>query len=283
MSKGVLVDITRCIGCRSCMVSCKSWNDLPANKTEFANNWDSPGKINANNWTVVTSHIIEQGDEVKWRFVKRQCMHCNEPACESACFTHSFVKTKEGAVIYKPTELNQDYCVGCRYCMIACPFGVPSFQWDKPLPFLQKCKFCYDRLKEEGLEPACVTACPTSTLLFGERDQLLAEAWKRINSNPNYIKQVYGEKEYGGTSWLYISDVPFDQLGFKTEAFGKPVSTKSIPDYTWDVLKWTPYIFVGWGAILTALHVYTKRRAEVEHDEADMYEAVNTQEDDQEE
>ncbi|MDF9407333.1 MAG: Formate dehydrogenase, nitrate-inducible, iron-sulfur subunit [Pelotomaculum sp. PtaB.Bin013] len=275
MSKGVLVDVSRCIGCRSCMVACKTWNDLPATKTEFTNNWDAPGKTDAYNWTVVNYHLIEQGDQVKWRFVKRQCMHCDEPACESACFTHSFVKTKEGAVIYKPTELNQDYCVGCRYCMVACPFGVPSFQWDKSLPYVQKCRFCYDRMKEEGLKPACVTACPTGTLKYGEREELLKEAWQRINSNPNYIKRVYGEKEYGGTSWLYISDVPFDEIGLKTTAYGKPVSEKSIPSYTWNVLKWTPYIFVGWGAILTALNFYTKRRDEVHHHE-DMYEAVNT-------
>jgi len=268
------------------MVSCKSWNDLPADldNSKFSNNWDSPGKTSAYSWTVVNSYLIEEGDQVKWRFAKKQCMHCLEPACESACFTHAFVKTKEGAVIYKPTELNQDYCVGCRYCMIACPFGVPSFQWDKPLPFVQKCKFCYDRMKQEGMEPACVTACPSGALKYGEREELLAEAKKRIKDNPNYIKEVYGEKEYGGTSWLYISDVPFEQIGLKTKAtWGEPVTQKSIPSFTWDVLKWTPAIFVGWGAILTALHVYNKRRAEVAHHEEDMYEAVNTREDDKEE
>jgi len=259
------------------MVSCKSWNDLPANKTTFSNNWDAPGKINADNWTVVNYYIIEEGDKLKWRFVKKQCMHCNEPACESACFTHSFVKTKEGAVIYKPTEVNKDYCVGCRYCMIACPFGVPSFQWDKTFPYVMKCRFCYDRMKEEGLEPACVTSCPTQTLKFGDRKELLAEAWDRINKNPNYIKQVYGEKEYGGTSWLYISDVPFDKIGFRTEAFGKPVTQRAIPSLTWDVLKWTPYIFFGWGAILTIMRAYTKRRAEV-HDEAEMYAPLDPKE-----
>ncbi|BAF59894.1 MAG: 4Fe-4S dicluster domain-containing protein [Pelotomaculum sp.] len=272
MSKGVLVDIPRCIGCRSCVVSCKTWNDLPSQPSTFSNNWDSPGRTNADTWTAVTYHIVEQGDQIKWRFVKRQCMHCNEPACESACFTHSFVKTKEGAVIYKPTEVKQDYCVGCRYCMIACPFGVPSFQWDKAFPFVQKCRFCYDRMKDD-LEPACVTSCPTGALKFGDKQELLAEAWSRINKNPGYVKQVYGEKEYGGTSWMYISDVPFNLLGFRTEAFGKPVSQKSIPSYTWDVLKWTPYIFFGWGAILTAMRLYTKRRAEV-HDEAEMYAPV---------
>ena len=270
MSKGVLVDVTRCIGCKSCAVSCKSWNDLPSKVSTFTNNWDSPGKVTADAWTVVTSFVIEKGDQVKWRFVKRQCMHCLEPACESACFTHSFVKTKEGAVIYKPTEVKQDYCVGCRYCMIACPFGIPSFQWDKAMPFVQKCRFCYDRMKEQGLQPACVTSCPTQTLKYGDRKELLKEAWDRINKDPRYVKHVYGEKEYGGTSWLYISDVPFDQIGFRTEAYGKPVSQKSIPSYTWDVLKWTPYIFIGWGAILTAMRAYTKRRAEV-HDESELY------------
>jgi formate dehydrogenase iron-sulfur subunit len=269
LSKGVLVDITRCIGCRSCMVSCKSWNDLPSNPSTFSNNWDSPGKIDSTNWTVVTNHIIEEGDQLKWRFVKRQCMHCLEPACESACFTHAFVKTKEGAVIYKPTEVDQDYCVGCRYCMIACPFGVPSFEWDKTFPFVQKCRFCYDRMKEEGMEPACVTSCPTQALKYGEREELLAEARARIDQNPSYVKHIYGEKEYGGTSWIYISDVPFDKLGFRTN-----VSEKSIPAYTWDVLKWTPLIFFGWGAILTAMRAYTKRRAEV-HNEEDMYAPVD--------
>ncbi|MDD4768012.1 MAG: 4Fe-4S dicluster domain-containing protein [Desulfotomaculaceae bacterium] len=273
MSKGVLIDVTRCIGCRSCQVSCKSWNDLPAKMSEFSNNWDSPGKLSADTWTNVNYYLIEEGDQLKWRFVKKQCMHCNEPACESACFTHSFVKTKEGAVIYKPTDANKDYCVGCRYCMVACPFGVPGFQWDKAFPYVLKCRFCYDRM-QEGLEPACVSSCPTQTLTYGDRDELLALAWSKINNDPRYVKHVYGEKEYGGTSWLYISDVPFDKIGFRTEAFGQPVTQRSIPSLTWDVLKWTPAIFFGWGAVLTIMRAYTKRRAEV-HNESELYEPVD--------
>ncbi|HAU31337.1 MAG: Fe-S-cluster-containing hydrogenase components 1 [Desulfotomaculum sp. 46_296] len=271
MPKGVLVDVSRCIGCRSCQVACKSWNDLPATPTGFNNSWDNPPNLTATNWTRVGYHLIEKEGQLKWRFVKTQCMHCNEPACESACFTHSFVKTEEGAVIYKPTVLDQDYCVGCRYCMIACPFSIPKFEWDKAFPFVRKCKFCYDRMKE-GDKPACVTTCPTNALQFGDREEILAEAHKRLDSNPNYIKQVYGEKEYGGTSWMYISDVPFEDLGFKTN-----VSEKSIPSYTWNILKWTPWIFVGWGAILTALYTYNKRRAEVHHEE-EMYAPVQDEE-----
>lgn len=274
-SKGVLVDVPRCFGCRSCMVSCKTWNDLPATKTEFSNDWDAPGKFSANNWTFVNHSLTEKDDEIKWRFVKRQCMHCNEPACASACFTASFVKTTEGAVIYKPTELGKDYCVGCRYCMIACPFGVPSFQWDVTLPFVQKCRFCYDRMTNDET-PACVSSCPSGCLTYGDRDELIAEAKRRIKANPKYIDHVYGEKEYGGTAWIYISDVPFEDLGFKTG-----VTERSIPSLTWDVLKWTPFIFVGWGAILTALRLYTKKRDAADHD--DMYDIVSTLEDDNKE
>lgn len=277
MSKGVLVDVTRCIGCKSCVVACKTWNDLPSKPGTFNNEWDNPGKTSADTWTVVNYHVIEDGDNIKWRFVKRQCFHCNEPACESACFTRALIKTKEGSVIYKPTEINKDYCVGCRYCMIACPFGVPKYQWEKAFPYVQKCRFCYDRMKQEGMVPACVTACPTGALTYGDKEALLAEAKDRLNKNPKYVKHIYGEKEYGGTSWLYISDVPFDQIGFKTEAYGKPVSQKSIPSYTWDVLKWTPYIFIGWGALLTGMRLYTKRRAEA-HDESEMYAPVDPKE-----
>ena len=271
MPKGVLVDISKCFGCRSCTLACKSWNDLPADKTDLSDDWDAPGKPNAYKWTYVTHNLIEKDDEIKWRFTKRQCMHCVEPACASACFTASFTKSAEGAVIYKPTELGKDYCVGCRYCMVACPFGVPTFQWDKPMPFVQKCRFCYDRMVD-GDTPACVTACPSGCLTYGEREELLQEAKRRIGRDSKYVDHVYGEKEYGGTSWMYISDVPFEELGFKMG-----VSERSIPSMTWQVLRWTPYIFVGWGAILTALRLYTKKPGEADHD--DMYQAVSTFED----
>lgn len=271
MPKGVLVDITRCIGCRSCQTACKQWNDIPATQTTLNNDWDNPPELNATNWTRVGHYLIEKEGLLKWRFVKRQCMHCNEPACESACFSHAFVKTEDGPVIYKPSELKKDYCVGCRYCMIACPFDVPKFEWDKAFPFVRKCQMCYSRV-EEGLGPACVTACPSGALKFGEREELVAEAHKRINSNSDYIKQVYGEEEYGGTSWLYISDVPFEQIGFKTN-----VSHKAIPEYTWQVLKWTPYIFFGWGAILTGLYLYSRKQDGV-HSEEDIYEPIKEEE-----
>jgi formate dehydrogenase iron-sulfur subunit len=271
MSNGVLVDISKCIGCRSCVTACKTWNDLPVKTSQNTNQWDAPVDLDSDTWTRISCHITGEGNQRKWRFVKRQCMHCNEPACESACFTHSFEKSEEGAVIYKPTELDKDYCVGCRYCMIACPFNIPKFQYEKAFPYVQKCRFCYDRLLENE-QPACITACPTGALKFGNQQELLAEARQRINSNPSYVNQIYGEKEYGGTSWMYIADVPFEQLGFRTNA-----TQKSIPSYTWDVLKWTPYIFVGWGALLTAMRFFTKPKEEG-HNEAEMYAPVDPKE-----
>lgn len=255
--KGVLVDITRCIGCRACQVACKDWNDLPAEKTTFTVDQTNPPNMTGNTWTRVLFKYHEQPDgSLKWRFVKRQCFHCEEPACESVCFVHAFIKLADGPVVYKP-----QICVGCRYCMLACPFGVPKYEWDKAFPEVRKCTFCADRQKE-GLAPSCVTVCPTEALKFGVRKELLAEAKERIAQRPEFYQQyVYGEKEYGGTSWIYISDVPFDEMGFRTG-----VTEKSAPSYTWNVLKWTPHIAVTWTAVLTALYLYTKRRAEGEEE-----------------
>ncbi|MBO8127676.1 MAG: 4Fe-4S dicluster domain-containing protein [Peptococcaceae bacterium] len=257
MSKGMLIDITKCIGCRACQNACKQWNDLPVLPTPSQEGTFDSLETDAYNWTRVGFHKVEINGKVQWRFAKRQCMHCNEPACESACFVHAFVKTPEGPVVYK-----ENLCVGCRYCMLACPFQVPKYEWDKAFPLVRKCRMCYDRL-QEGMEPACTTACPTGANIFGDRDELLAEAKNRIKNNPDkYIDHVYGEKEVGGTSVLYLSDIPFEELGFRTD-----VTTRGIPQYTWSVLKWTPHIAIGWTAVLTALYMYTKRRVDADEED----------------
>lgn len=253
MAKGVLVDLTRCIGCGSCAVACKLHNGLEWDPEKPV--IDEKAVLAGENWTMITSHVVAVKDREVWRFVKHQCLHCLEPACASSCFVSALRKTPEGPVVY-----NEDICVGCRYCMLACPFGVPKYEWDQQFPRVQKCNMCFSRVNA-GQVTACTVVCPTQALRFGERDALLAEARRRIADNHAYVPAVYGEKEYGGTSWLYISDVPFEQMGFKTN-----VSERSIPSYTWSVLKWTPYIAVGWTAALTALYLYTKRRAEVEED-----------------
>lgn len=215
MPKAVLVDLTRCMGCRSCQVACKQWNDLPAERTSFGGGRDNPAALSKTTWTRVEHRYVTDGGKLSYRFVKRQCMHCLEPACVEACFMGVLKKTPQGPVV-----VAADRCIGCYYCQVACPFEVPRYEWQKGKVRPQKCRFCfepggkYDRLGQ-GLTPACVQACPTGALKFGERDQLIAEAWERINAHPCYVRYVYGEKDQGGTSWLYLSDVPFAELGFE--------------------------------------------------------------------
>jgi len=249
---GVLVDITRCVGCGSCAVACKLYNGL---------NWDetSPAigekaALSAANWTAVRTYGMERNKQSVLRFVKNQCLHCLDPACASACFAGAFRKTPEGPVVY-----NERICVGCRYCMLACPFSIPKYEWDALFPRVRKCQMCYSRVKE-GEMPACVSVCPTQALEFGKREELLQEARARIAAEPNkYVNHIYGEKEYGGTSWLYISDVPFEQIGFRTN-----VSTESVPHWTGRVTRWTLPVAAGWTAVLTALYLFTRRRAEIQ-------------------
>ncbi|MEW6573971.1 MAG: 4Fe-4S dicluster domain-containing protein [Bacillota bacterium] len=216
MPKGVLVDLTRCIGCRSCQVACKQWNNLPAESTTFSGSRDNPSTLSKNTWTQVGHKLVNLSGGMKYRFVKRQCMHCLEPACVDACFMNVLKKTPEGPVV-----VASDKCIGCYYCQVACPFAVPQYQWKKGVPQVRKCRLCYDPAGEydrlgQGLTPACVQACTTGALKFGDRDALIAEAKARLNANPSYVQHVYGEKDQGGTSWLYISDVPFAELGFVT-------------------------------------------------------------------
>ncbi len=256
MSKAVLVDITKCVGCGSCAVACKMWNDLEYRQ-------DSPimgkeSKLDAENWTNVKMVEIEKGPEKEtvWRFVKNQCLHCEEPACASACFSKAFQKSKDGPVVYNPT-----LCVGCRYCMLACPFDVPKYEWSKVIPLVRKCQMCPDRIRD-GNSPACTEVCPTGALTFGEHNQVLNKARETINKDSKYIKHIYGEKEAGGTSWLYISDVPFDKLGFRTD-----VTTQPVPRYTENIMHLTPAVGLTWGALLTGMYVYNRRRNEIAKEE----------------
>jgi formate dehydrogenase iron-sulfur subunit len=204
-SKGMLSDLTKCIGCGWCQQACKEWNHLPA--LQEADREDPC--LSADTWTLPDLQIVEQDGQRHQVFVKRQCMHCVDPACVSACPVGALQKLENGAVVY-----DCDRCIGCRYCMVACPYGIPKFEWDQPLPRIQKCTFCADR-QSEGMEPACAAACPTGALVFGDRQDLIAEAEARIAAEPDrYVDHIYGLHELGGTSWLYLSPVPFEALGF---------------------------------------------------------------------
>jgi formate dehydrogenase iron-sulfur subunit len=249
MTKAMLIDLTRCIGCRACQAACKQWNDLPAEETENLGSYENPPRRSAKTWTTVTFNEVEYEGNFAWVFAKRQCMHCEQPACASACIVGALHKTPEGPVVYDNKK-----CIGCRYCMLACPFGVPAFEWDKPIPYIRKCTFCADRL-EAGMEPACAKACPTDALLVGEREELLQVAHRRIKTNPDkYVDHIYGEKEVGGTSVLYLSSLPFEKLGFPT------LGSEPIPRYADVAMTAVPPTIVVVAAAMGGVYWITKRR-----------------------
>jgi Fe-S-cluster-containing dehydrogenase component len=184
------------------------------------------------------------------------CMHCNEPDCLSACPVRAYSKREDGPVIY-----DKDKCIGCRYCMNACPFGVPHFDYDKGLidgAFIDKCTMCPQRI-DIGQEPACVATCPTDALTFGEWQDLVREAHDRIRAHPGrYVDHVYGEAENGGTSYLILSHVPFGELGLPDVGL-RPVNAVSE-----QVMGLTIPFALGWGAVLTgaavAVHLVNQKK-----------------------
>jgi formate dehydrogenase iron-sulfur subunit len=249
----MLIDISRCVGCGNCQRSCIAANNL--NPTT-----DQMDKLSAQTFTYLQRFDLKNG-ETRW--VKRQCMHCLEAGCASACPVSALYQTPEGPVNYRPNR-----CLGCRYCMVSCPFGVPRFEWQDGLtPEIRKCMFCYGRL-QEGQMPACAENCPSGALKFGTRGDLLKEAKARIAANPAYyVNHAYGETEAGGTAKLYISDVPFEQLGFRTD-----ITTRPIPAYTWDVMSKLPFVVGSLAVVLTGASVLTRRGKKDSHDDIPPWE-----------
>lgn len=208
---GMLVDVTECIGCRKCEFACNETHQLTEKSlAEFEDKsvYLDQRRMTEDAFTVVNRYD-NPSDAEKPYHVKVQCMHCLHPACASACLVGALHLNAQGAVVYDAHK-----CMGCRYCMVACPFQVPTYEYSTPLtPRVMKCNFCADRL-EEGKIPACAEMCPPMALTFGKRSELLALAHQKINANPErYIDHVYGEHEVGGTAWLYIAGKDFDELG----------------------------------------------------------------------
>ena len=259
--KAILIDTTKCIGCRACQVACKSWNDLPSHTpSKFSDSWSNPKYLDSENYTrIIFKEMATPEGEMRWHFIKRQCNHCLVPACESACPVGALKKLPEGPVVY-----NDDTCIGCRYCMMACPFQIPKFEWSKAVPLIRKCTFCADRQVSKQ-DPACVTSCPTGTLIFGERDQLLKEAHRRIGVHPGkYHPAVYGEKIGGGTCKLYLTAASFETLGLNHEGF-----RTDLGDYPQGMRgrEWmakVPWVAVTVGGLCTGLYLLNKRRGEVQ-------------------
>jgi len=242
---GVLVDTTRCIGCRACEVACGKANGMHVPDVENDGALEAERTTSEKQWTVVNRYETEKGEV----FVKKQCLHCWQPACAAACLTNAMHKTKDGPVVWR-----SDKCMGCRYCMVSCPFDIPKFEYDEWNPDIQKCTMCYERL-QEGKRPACVEACPTEALMFGQKRDLMEIARVRIYNHPNqYVHHIYGEHEVGGTGWLYLSPVPFDQIGFRTD-----LGTTPYPEYTREFLYSVPVVFFGLPTLLVGLKLLADR------------------------
>ena len=253
----MLVDTTRCIGCRGCETACAEANgnralELPGDDAIF----DRHRATDPYHYTVVNRYAAALSAPGGERFIKTQCMHCVEPACASACPAKALEKTAAGPVVY-----HGERCLGCRYCMMACPFDIPKFEYSKPIAYIKKCSFCAER-QSRGLLPACAEVCPSGALQFGRRETLLEEARKRIYDRPNdYVHHIYGEAEAGGTSWLYLSDTPFERLGLKTD-----LSTTPYPALTDTALSAVPVVMTLWPPLLMGLYTFARERKEERHE-----------------
>jgi Fe-S-cluster-containing dehydrogenase component/formaldehyde-activating enzyme involved in methanogenesis len=258
-SMAVLHDISRCVGCRNCEAACNTVNQLPPPETSFKDLTvlDRKRRTTPPEYTVVNRYDATRAGS-KQVYRKNQCNHCLEPACASACFVKAFTKSAEGAVIY-----DESVCVGCRYCMVACPFEIPTYEYDKALtPRVTKCTLCHPRVLE-GKLPGCVESCPTEALSFGKRDDLLKIARERIRKDPDkYIDHIYGEQEMGGTSWLYISNVPFKDLGMREDLGITPA-----PALTAGALGAVPIVVGLWPVLLTGIYAISQRKEKVAEEE----------------
>ncbi|HEY2545398.1 MAG TPA: 4Fe-4S dicluster domain-containing protein [Candidatus Acidoferrum sp.] len=275
--KTTLVDTTNCIGCRACQVACKQWNDREGEHTEFQLgplDFQNPATLSAKTYTLISFNEIPDENapgSLRYIFSMKRCLHCLEPACASACPTTALTRQPDGPVTYDASK-----CIGCRYCVWACPWGVPTAEWDSLAPKIQKCTHCADRtdqpvpLTRNGFSlnleesnqflaniatPACVKACPADCLKFGEREEMLTEARRRIAKRPDrYVDHIYGEKEAGGTSVLYLSSVPFEKIGFPD------VGTKSYPGRSSLALHAVRPAVMAVGAALAGVFAFMKRR-----------------------
>ncbi len=261
----ILTDITKCIGCNECVMACKIVNNLAPDKPR---EWQKNDGLSARNWT----SVLHKGSYN----VRKQCRHCIEPSCASVCPVGALYKTETGAVVY-----DKEKCLGCRYCMMACPYGIPRYDWDSPVPYIEKCILCYYNIKNGNIkEPACCSACPTEATIFGERDKLLKEARIRIEKEPEkYLNHIYGEYEVGGTNVIYIThkDCPLDFLYYYNQRvekgiklIGQPEINEPLPITTKWAMGAVPSVFVGMGVIMSGTYWIIKRRQQLKKNNEDI-------------
>jgi Fe-S-cluster-containing dehydrogenase component len=252
----VLYDATRCIGCRSCQRACREYNDLSPEIGEIDGvRFDMPEQLSEDSWMVLQAYrqdpdaAAAEGREPEWSYVKRNCMHCNVPACVSVCPVGALQKTDQGAVSY-----DEDRCMGCRYCLIACPYRVPRYEWVDRMPRVRKCNW----------NRSCVKACPVGALVEGPRFELVAEAHRRIDESPDrYVDHVYGEHEGGGTSYLILAAIGHDKLGLPS------ISPAVRSAYVDPIMGSLPGWIIGMGLFLGGWYQMEKRRRESEAERND--------------
>jgi formate dehydrogenase iron-sulfur subunit len=239
--KAILMDVTRCTGCESCVDACIGTNELDQARALHDRAAVADG-LSAERYL----SVLRVGEG---RFARKSCLHCLEPSCVAACLVGGLTKSANGPVVYDPEK-----CIGCRYCMIACPFEIPRYEWDATRPYVHKCDMCAGR-QREGLAPACVAACPHGALLFGERDALITEAHARIAAGKKaYRPHIWGEHEVGGTSVLYIADVALDRLDWPDP------SDRPIPTLTTPLIEKTPAIGLSVATGLLGINWVIRRR-----------------------
>jgi Fe-S-cluster-containing hydrogenase components 1 len=241
MSKAILYDATLCIGCKQCEEACARENKLPYDEAVAKEEKTSDHKF--------TTVMSLPGD----KYMRKLCMHCADPSCASVCPVGALEKTKAGPVVY-----DEGKCMGCRYCMVACPFSIPKYEWTKQIPRVRKCEMCKERTLTGGIT-ACTEACPTGATMFGELDEMYALAQQRLRENPeNYVKQIYGAQQGGGTSVLLLSSIPFEKFGYKSN-----LPNESLPALTFRVLSHIPDVVSLGFVLLGGIYWITNRREDV--------------------
>lgn len=275
---GILYDATLCIGCMSCMVNCKKANAEPggalyhketAGQVPYEyegeeQKYDAPTSLSDKTLCLIKAYhgkSEKEGGKDEFSFIKQHCLHCVDPACVSACPVEALKKQPgTGIVTY-----DKNKCFGCRYCQVACPFGIPMYEWEKSSPSVVKCQLCNHRFAQGGYS-ACCEACPTGASLFGKVTDLQEEAKRRLDLKPGdtyaypvnhiahgkkteqvvpeYVDHVYGLEEAGGTQYMFLAGVDFDKLGFNPK-----ITNQVYPDLTWSYVSHVPQLI---GTLLVA-------------------------------
>lgn len=301
---GLLYDSTLCVGCKACVSRCKEVNDMPVEISPDQREWNSGTWDTAKDLSAKTLNVIKvyrngtvenkDREENGFAFIKRQCLHCVDPSCISACPVSALTKHPETGVV----EYDKDRCIGCRYCVYACPFSVPKYEYDDAFGQIRKCELCRHRLVDREL-PGCVEACPTGATLFGRVDDLREEARRRTTLKPgdtytyprgdlngkygpynppnekvieaDYLPEVYGETVLGGTQTLYLSAVDFGKLGlpYQQDEFGRDIPDKMYATETEGVQHFLYTGMIAPAVVLTGLVLLARRNFDKHHHEAD--------------